>query len=484
MGDAHHDDPLAKLRHDLRTPLNQIIGYSEMLIEDAGGAQDGAVPDLERIRKAAHTMLEAVNTRLVAGGLAAAAFHAPGRVEGALDHAGELAPVADEAAAKPARVPGARLLVVDDKESNRDLLARRLEKDGYVVGTAVDGLDALAKLDAEPWDLVLLDIMMPGLDGHGVLQRMKAHDELRHVPVIMVSALDELSSVVRCIDAGAEDYLPKPFNPTLLRARVGACLEKKQLRDQERRTYEALVASQAALAAELRDAAAYVESLLPPRVEDGRVRVDWIYKPSTSLGGDAFGYHWLDDGHLAVYLLDVCGHGVGAALLSTSAMNVIRSQTLPDTDFHSPESVLAALNRAFPMEKQNELYFTIWYGVYDARRGRIRYASGGHHAAVLVEGADRVELDAPGPIIGMIPDMEFTADEREVSPGSALHIFSDGVYEVALPDGRRMEYAEFAAVVEAEARRGGTPNDIHVAMQRLQGRMEFEDDFSLLQLRF
>ncbi len=313
---------------------------------------------------------------------------------------------------------------------------------------------------------------------------MKADESLRHVPVIMVSAHDELSSVVRCIEAGAEDYLPKPFNPTLLRARVGASLEKKQLRDQEQRTYAALVASQEALAAELREAAAYVASLLPQRLHEGPVRIDWTYTPSTSLGGDAFGYHWLDTRHMAVYLLDVCGHGVGAALLSASAMNVIRSQTLPDTDFHSPESVLAALNRAFQMESQNEMYFTIWYGVFDAHESVLRHASGGHHGAVLVtpEGQHHEVLSA-GPIIGMVPDMEFDAQHTPIPPGSLLHIFSDGIYEVEL-GGRRMEYDEFAAVVARVAGTGGNPHAIHAAMQEIQGRAEFEDDVSLLQLRF
>ena len=473
---APHDDPLAKLRHDLRTPLNQIIGYGEMLLEDSQDeAQRG---DLQRILAASNHLLEQVNTRLMPGGVADQAFHSAGKAEATL-------PQAEEEALAPSRFAGARRLVVDDKESNRDLLARRLEREGYLVATAFDGVDALEKLQATEFDLVLLDIMMPRLDGHGVLLELKSDERLRHTPVIMVSALDELSSVVRCITAGAEDYLPKPFNPTLLRARVGACLEKKSLRDQERRTYAALVASQAALAAELRDAAAYVESLLPPRASDERVAIDWIYKPSTSLGGDAFGYHWLDERHLAVYLLDVCGHGVGAALLSTSAMNVIRSQTLPDTDFHAPGSVLAGLNRAFQMESQNEMYFTIWYGVYDAEQRTISYASGGPHAALLLDadGAQR-QLEAQGPIIGLLPETSYHAEASEVPAGSKLHIFSDGVYEVRLQDGHVMDYDQFAGVVSGVAGRGGRPRDIHVAMQKVQGREEFEDDFSLLQLSF
>jgi adenylate cyclase len=126
-----------------------------------------------------------------------------------------------------------RLLVVDDNEINRDMLSRRLERQGHSVVTAASGKAALELLRGEEFDLVLLDVMMPEMNGFQVLERMKADEKLRHLPIIMISALDEIDSVVRCIEMGAEDYLPKNFNPTLLRARIGACLEKKRLRDRE-----------------------------------------------------------------------------------------------------------------------------------------------------------------------------------------------------------------------------------------------------------
>jgi adenylate cyclase len=127
----------------------------------------------------------------------------------------------------------AALLVVDDNEDNRYALTRRLAREGYAnVATAVDGRQALELLSARSFDLVLLDIMMPNVNGYEVLAQVKADDKLRHIPVIMISAIDDMESVIRCIELGAEDYLPKPFNPTLLRARVGACLERKRLHDQ------------------------------------------------------------------------------------------------------------------------------------------------------------------------------------------------------------------------------------------------------------
>jgi DNA-binding response OmpR family regulator len=125
----------------------------------------------------------------------------------------------------------AKLLVVDDDETNRKILSGRLEAEGHRVFVAENGRHALEMIDAQPFDLVLLDILMPAMDGYQVLQYLKSHQTLREIPVIVLSALDEIESAVRCIEMGAEDYLTKPFNPVLLRARIGACLEKKRLRD-------------------------------------------------------------------------------------------------------------------------------------------------------------------------------------------------------------------------------------------------------------
>jgi class 3 adenylate cyclase len=171
------------------------------------------------------------------------------------------------AAAEPARaVQGGRLLVVDDNEMNRDLLSRRLERQGHRVDTAAGGEEALAALEREPYDLVLLDVMMPGLDGPQVLERLKRHERLRHVPVIMISALGELDTVVRCIEAGAEDYLPKPFDPVLLRARIEACLGKKRAHDREEACLQQLVEARQRSEALLRNV---LPGAIADRLEDG-----------------------------------------------------------------------------------------------------------------------------------------------------------------------------------------------------------------------
>jgi class 3 adenylate cyclase len=218
----------ARIRHDLRTPVNAIIGYSEMLLEDAEGGE--SAPDLRRIHAAGHKLLALIDdiVRLSAGAPEKEGdAHLASMIEQAVSSIRPL----DEA--KAAGAGAGRILVVDDNEINRDMLSRRLERDGHAVRCAENGRRALEMLRAEDFDLVLLDILMPDINGYQVLEGMKADEGLRHIPVIMISALDEIDSVVRCIEIGAEDYLPKPFNPVVLRARLSASLEKKRLRDRE-----------------------------------------------------------------------------------------------------------------------------------------------------------------------------------------------------------------------------------------------------------
>jgi signal transduction histidine kinase len=217
----------SQLLHDLRTPLNQIIGYSEMLTEQAQDeGQTGYVPDLEEIHTSALQLL----ALLTNGNSSSTHFKPDVSSPVTRESTSSAVPVAVATAQLNGHAP-AHILVVDDNARNRDMLSRRLQRQGYNVEVAEDGRKAIEVVRAQPFDLVLLDIMMPELDGYQVLQQLKDDEALSNIPVIMISALDEMDSVVRCIEMGAEDYLPKPFNPTLLKARISACLEKKNARD-------------------------------------------------------------------------------------------------------------------------------------------------------------------------------------------------------------------------------------------------------------
>jgi signal transduction histidine kinase len=225
----------SQLLHDLRTPLNQIIGYSEMLTE-AGEEQprEELVADLQKVGAAGHRILELIEENFTAG------FHEPHSVDAtARTRAGSSSRESRRVSTQMAAAPGL-LLVVDDDAENREVLSRRLIRQGHEVRTASSGPEALQIMNVTDFDVMLLDIMMPDMDGYEVLGRIKRDRRLQHIPVIMISAIDEVQSVVRCIEAGAEDYLAKPFDPTLLKARIGASLEKKRGRDRETALYEQL----------------------------------------------------------------------------------------------------------------------------------------------------------------------------------------------------------------------------------------------------
>jgi phosphoserine phosphatase RsbU/P len=324
---------------------------------------------------------------------------------------------------------------------------------------------------------------MPEMNRYDVLVEVKGDEELREIPVIVLSASDEPSRVAHCIEMGAADYLPKPFEPALLRARIDACVEKKRLRDAQRAAHAAILRHEQHLAAELSRAANYVRSLLPARLQ-GAVASDWYFEPSEHLGGDAFGHHWIEPDALAIYLLDVCGHGVGAALLSVSVLNALRAHTVRSTDFLDPASVLSGLNLAFPAEAQNFLYFTMWYGVYRPSTRTLSYSSGGHPPALLVTPEGVVPLATGGPAVGCFSDALFFRETIALGPGDRLLVFSDGVFEIFLEGERVQSWEEFMVRFDEEAHRALGPADRLAFARKLRGADILEDDFSFVELRF
>jgi class 3 adenylate cyclase len=226
-----------KLRHDLRTPINAIKGYGEMLLEDLEELGAGRMrADFDILLDQADQLLSQIDTIVdfSRSGSGAPAASPCSPAEAAAMFAGLVESIRPVGEAEAKKVETGNILVVDDMEANRTLLSRRLTRDGHRVTTAEGGRQALGLLEIDDFDLVLLDLMMPEMNGFEVLARIKADPRLHQIPVIMISALDEVDSVVRCIEAGAEDYLPKPFNPVLLKARINAGLDKKRWHERER----------------------------------------------------------------------------------------------------------------------------------------------------------------------------------------------------------------------------------------------------------
>jgi len=391
-----------------------------------------------------------------------------------------------EQTAPQAKARSGRLLIVDHQQVSRDILSRNLQREGYTVEIEEDGACGIARLGEGIFDLVLWEVHLPTLNGPDLLARLKKDPALQHIPVVLLSEQHDTETVIRCIETGADDYLTKPFNPALLKARIRACLERKLLRDQEQRLLTTIRTQQERLDSELKEASDYLQSLLPAPMTTP-FAVDWRFIPSSELGGDSFGYHWVDDDHFALYLLDVCGHGVGAALLSVAALNVLRSGAMQGIDFRQPGAVLAAMNRAFPMEQQNNRYFTLWYGVYQQSTGKLTYGSGGHPAVILLPPDELVPvpLKARGMMIGGMPGSRYPEQSHVIPPGSRFFLFSDGAYEITQPDGKVFTFDEFARML-AEIPRG-SPVDLDnlvTHIRKLRGSSSLEDDLSLITIQF
>jgi len=385
------------------------------------------------------------------------------------------------------------ILVIDDSPTMRRVLIESLKKIGFTsILQASSGEAALDILSKQSVDLVVLDIEMPGMNGLAVLWMMKRDPLLKEIPVIVISGSDELETAATCIEAGAEDYLPKPYNPTILRARVESSIEKKRLRDLDhlrvleiQREKDLLEKTQKRLSKELDDAAKYVRSILPDPVETPSHTIDWHYEPTGELAGDSFGYHRIDDDHLAIYLLDVCGHGVGAALLSVSAINAIRTAGIHGVDFLSPSAVLEGLNKAFPMERNNDMYFTIWYGVYRLSTRTLCHASAGHPPALLLHPDGGIqEVNAPGMITGLMPGTKYKSSELKIPPGSKLLVICDGTYEVKKPDGAWLEFSEFKDFLERHGRKEEAFQDLLAWVRTMNGPGPLSDDFSIIRIHF
>lgn len=382
---------------------------------------------------------------------------------------------------------GVTVLLVDDQPIIGEAVRRMLAgEEGIAFHYCREAPAALAMAaDIRP-TVILQDLVMPEIDGLTLVRQFRADTTFQDVPIIVLSTKEDPAVKAEAFALGANDYVVKLPDRLELLARLRYHSRGYVALVERNEAFAALQASQQVLANDLATAAHYVRSLLPEPLESGGIRADWRFIPSAELGGDAFGYHALDDDHFAVYLLDVCGHGVGAALLSVSALNSIRSEALPQTDFHDPGAVLAALNKAFPMERQNDMFFTAWYGVFQRPARRLRWAGGGHPPALLLgAGAAPRLLDSDGPLIGAVEDLEFPAAEVEVPPGARLFVYSDGAYEIGRPDGSMWAFKDFVSTLAGAAAEPMSPMDALVAhIRALSQRDDFGDDFSMVEMAF
>jgi sigma-B regulation protein RsbU (phosphoserine phosphatase) len=412
-------DPLERLADRAGAPVARLVTAARGLAA-ADGAAPGIAADLARIAGAAERL-----AGLVRDGVAApVAAEAPDDLPGP---AGAAVPVA----AGPATI-----LVVDDDAGNRDMLGRRLAREGHRVRTAAGGREALAALAGAPADLVLLDVMMPGLDGYGVLAALKADPRLRHVPVIMISAVDHLASVVRCIELGAEDYLPKPFDATLLRARVGASLEKKRLRDEVLRHLDRI---ERELAAAREIQLSMVPAAFPALAHP--LDLHATLQPAREVGGDLYDVFLRDPRTLCLVVADVSDKGAPAALFMARAKTLIRmvATLLPAAagEPPGPDAIIARVNEELCRDNPQGMFVSLFFGMLDPGSRVLRFVSAGHAPPYrLRPGQAPVALaGGRGKPVGVRESATYAAATVGLASGEGLFLFTDGITEALDPAG-------------------------------------------------
>ena len=327
-----------------------------------------------------------------------------------------------------------RILVVDDNDDNRYTLTLHLDLEGYTnVEAAHDGEEAIARLEAGSFDLLLLDVMMPKVDGYQVLTWLKNHARLRDLPVIMISALAEMNSVVRCIELGAVDYLLKPFNPVLLKARLGATLEKKRLRDE-------IDAHLARLREEL-DAARRLQMGMVPQsfpVPSAQLPID-LYasmEPAREVGGDLYDFFVTEDGMLCFLIGDVSGKGMPAALFMARAKSLIRITTELMRSRHGasakPSEIITRVNRALCQDNGDLMFVTLFFAMLAPATGELSFCNAGHNAPYRLDGNSLAAIDgAKGIILGVKPDAVYETGRLSLAAGEMVYLFTDGVTEAS-----------------------------------------------------
>lgn len=325
------------------------------------------------------------------------------------------------------------ILVVEDDVFNREYLRLLLDTGGFSVMEASDGVQALAILQTSIPDLILLDVVMPGLDGIAVCQKIKEQDRLRDVPVIFLSSRTETEDKILGLETGASDYISKPFDAAEILARVRVHLNLQRITRELRLANQELLLKQQRIDADLVAAERIQRSLLPKEnPAPGIVNIAWKFRPSHMVGGDIFNMARLDGEHIIFYILDVSGHGVHSALIAVSAFqsllpqagNVLTENGAIPT---SPAEVLSRLDAQFPQD-QYEQYFTIFYLLLNTSTGEMQYSAAGHPPGIVLSADGEITfLDKGGSLIGLGGIVPFEEGSGRLSPGDRVILYTDGL---------------------------------------------------------
>ena len=388
------------------------------------------------------------------------------------------------------------IMIIDDVEENINILANYLEPYGYRIEASINAENALEQLKEITPDMILLDYMMPDVDGLSFLKIIKNNPKLKEIPVIFVTARKDEEAIIKCFEAGAVDFITKPFNSKELLARINNHLELKfskqiinlkikeitEINKKLEASKEEIERYYRMLQNEIMSASDYVYSLLPPKLDNKKVSTDWLFKPSQNLGGDSFGYHWIDKNNFAIYLLDVAGHGVASALESVSVLNMLRFSTLPSVDFTNPGEVFNQLNKAFPIQYHNFLFFTIFYAVFNIKTRELRYAGAGHPPAFLFSKGNCLSLESDNIIIGTRDEANYSYKSIELPYEFDLFVYSDGLIDPYTFDINNWDENSLKSFVLNNLYSQNLLQKIIEHLNKIKISENFKDDISILKV--
>ena len=398
----------------------------------------------------------------------------------------------------------AQVLVADDVEMNRDLLARRVRRLGHEVTMAEDGRQALELLKARDFDVLLLDIMMPNMNGYEVLEAMALDPRLRQVPVIMISAVDDKESIARCIGLGADDYLPKPFDPVILQARLGSSLARKRLRDREH-VYQKSLERELEIGREIQ--AHFLPDSLPTLPGfDFAARL----RSARMVSGDFYDLYPLGGGNEVVAVVgDVCDKGVGAALFMALFRSLLRALTEQSDGVRwnerggsrerrreagsRAEAVTGHLLRTVTLandyiagtHSRSNMFATVFFAVIDGESGLVQYVNAGHEPPAVVGPSGLRRLPPTGPALGLLPGLPFVVSQTTLAPGESLIAWTDGVTEAQAPGTTELfgEARTLEVVEESNGTAAALLDRLLAAVDAYAAGAEQADDITLLAIR-
>lgn len=370
------------------------------------------------------------------------------------------------------------VLLVDDQamigEAMRRICASQPDIEYHYCSDPTQAIETATRLAPT---VILQDLVMPGIDGLDLVLQYRQTDATRLVPLVVLSSKEEATTKAEAFARGANDYMVKLPDPLEIIARLRY----------HSRGYRALLERNAAFAqlkGELDQAGDYVKSLLPEPLESADLAARGAFIPSAQLGGDFFGWSELPGDHLAIFLIDVCGHGVGPALLSVSVSNALHAGGFSFDELVHPGKVMTRLNSAFPMSSHRGMYFTGWYGVLHRPSRKLVWAGAGHPPAMVAAmNGDISELDSLGTPIGIVPDFDYEESSVTLGQGDRVYIYSDGIVEIPKPDGTVWSHSEFQAFARTDALKQRDPIARMLEYTRgLQGSEQFTDDVSIVEL--